>query len=498
MRVLLLAFVAGCWLLQQQGALPGARVVLAGTGVAGALTCVAWRVRGRWASPVRWMVGVVVAIAAGFGWAACRADMRLDGWLDSALAGRDLAIRGIVAGLPHVADHGTRFMFDVDAWHGDLPVDGAAAPRGRVLLTWQDPPDDLRPGQRYQLTVRLRRPRGLANPHGFDYAYWLLGEGIAATGYVRAGTSMPGDADRVPIPWPVRVAMWRASVRDHIRAALPADARYGAVLVALVMGDQRGIAHADWEVFRRTGIAHLVSISGLHITMLSGAAGALARALWRRSFGMGRWTHGRGRKHEPLCRPLPLIWPAQKAALVVAVLAALAYGVIAGMEVPALRTVTMLVVAAIALWSGRTPPASVVLAWAAGVAVAIDPWAVMSPGFWLSFGAVAVIFFHASHGKPTEDGPGPRVDTRETRWLARARLGIVGAAHTQWAVTIGLVPLTLLLFGQVSVVCRGWPTRWRYRLSACWSRRWHWPVPHHRRRWRRCCWPSPIPRWCGW
>jgi len=464
MRLLLLAFVAGCWLLQQQGALPGraewvAGAALAGialVGLAGATsvstsTSTSARLLGGWTRHMRLVLGGALALLLGLGWAAWRADGRIDRWLAPDMAGRDLVVEGIVAGLPDAAPHGSRFLFRVERW----PDDGAARQPlpERLLLTWRDgPPGEtavpgeqavpgtagaLRPGQRYRLTVRLRRPRGLANPHGFDYAYWLLAEGVHATGYVRHGTALAAGG---PVPWPVRIAMWRAGLRDHLRAALPDDARYGPVLIALVIGDQRGIAQADWDIFRRTGISHLVSISGLHITMIAGAAGALARTLWRHSFGLGR----------RLRRPLPLLWPAQHAALVVTVLAALGYGWIAGMQIPALRTVAMLVVAALALWSGRATPVSVVLAWAAGIAVAIDPWAVMSPGFWLSFGAVAVIFLHA-RDRPEDRQPEAGAHGGRGR-MARLGASIADAARTQWAVTIGLVPLTLLLFGQVSLV----------------------------------------------
>lgn len=376
MRALLLAFVAGCWLLQQQGALPAGRDWLLEACAVAMLACaLAWVAVRPAAKPrkprvthARLAAGMVVALAVGFGWAAWRADLRLDRWLDPGMAGRDVVVDGIVAGLPDVAAHGTRFVFRVEGWpHGVVQDDDAARGRAmsaRLQLTWRDAPDQLRPGQRHRLTVRLRRPRGLANPHGFDYAYWLLGEAIDATGYVRAVEPLPGMARKgichaegkarcndaqghSSIPWAVRIAMWRAALRDHLRAALPADARYGGVLIALVIGDQRGIAQADWEVFRRTGISHLVSISGLHITMIAGVAGAAARALWRHSFGIDRARRLAGGRSLRL--PLPLVWPAQQAGLVITVLAALAYGLVAGMQIPALRTVTMLTVAAVAL-----------------------------------------------------------------------------------------------------------------------------------------------------
>ncbi|WP_444633730.1 DNA internalization-related competence protein ComEC/Rec2 [Cupriavidus oxalaticus] len=431
MRVVVLAFVAGCWVLQQQATLPRQDVVrMAAAGLA--LAGIAMLLRGRalraaWRGLVLAAVAAV-AVGAAFCWAAWRADMRLREWLPASLESRDFDVQGVVSGLPSESAGGVRFAFTVGKTVPDGPDEPWLLP-GRLLLHWRDAPPDLYPGQRYTLTIRLRRPRGLANPFGFDYAYWLLAQGYGATGYVRRAHGPPQDATRERLAW--RIEAWRAAVRDHLRAALPADARYGPVLIALVIGDQRGIDTEDWQLFRRTGISHLVSISGLHITMIAGMAGSFAGLLWRHSFGLGR----------RLRRPLPLWLPARHAALVTAVAGAMTYGLLAGMQVPALRTVAMLCVAALAVWSGRAPPASVVLACAALAALLLDPWAVMSPGFWLSFGAVAVIFYAArsGHGAP------------ETRWQ-RMCATLAAAARTQWAVTAGLVPLTLLLFQQVSVV----------------------------------------------
>jgi competence protein ComEC len=191
-----------------------------------------------------------------------------------------------------------------------------------------------------------------------------------------------------------------------------------------VIGDQRGIDQADWQVFNRTGIGHLISISGLHITMIAGFAAWAVSALWRRSF----FTTAR----------LPLLLPAQKAAALTGAIVALLYVLLAGFGVPAQRTLYMLSVVALALWMGRLAAVSHVLCTALGVVVVLDPWAVLWPGFWLSFGAVAVILF-GGHGRigPREKG-------------LRASLALAG--RTQWSVTLGLVPLTMLLFGQVSLV----------------------------------------------
>ncbi|MBO4120119.1 DNA internalization-related competence protein ComEC/Rec2 [Cupriavidus gilardii] len=452
MRLTLCAFVAGCWLVQQLPALPAASLslgaALAGLGVLLALSPLAEHRSRSAAAPLhssplvfraRLLTTVLAAAMLGAAWAAWRAERRLAERLVADLEGVTLSLTGVVSSLPTGNGNGSgngngqgmRFHFTVD---GKRPVGLPAL----LSLGWQQAPPDLLPGTRLALTVRLKRPHGLANPHGFDYEYWLLQRGIGATGYVLA--SRP--AAQVPLRPAWRIARWRARMRARMLAAMPPDAPFAGVLVALAIGDQSGIAAEQWRWFTRTGIGHLVSISGLHITMVSGLAGALARALWRRSFGVGRW----------LRRPLPLRCPAQRAAALVAVAAALAYGLLSGMEVPAQRTVAMVSVAALALWWQRRPPASLVLAWAAAVALALDPWAVRAAGFWLSFGAVAAIFLAASQRTVAAPGHDPsRRSARQARWHGLRR-HLAEAVRTQWAVTVGLLPPTLLLFQQVSVV----------------------------------------------
>lgn len=421
MRLILLGFVAGCWALQRQGSLPADSAL--GFASAALAILVVWLVRYGRTTRLAHGLAILLAVSVGFCWAAWRAHSRMGDWLPTQLEARDIEVIGVVSGLPAELSPGARFAFTIEAApHGEhVPA--------RVQLSWREATLELRPGQRYTFTVRLRRPRGLANPHGFDYAYWLLAQGYGATGYVRSVRNGPQEAAHEQLSW--RIEAQRATLRDHIRAALPADARFAPVLVALVVGDQRGIDGDDWLLFNRTGIGHLVSISGLHITMIAGFAGGLVHWAWRHSFGLGRRVR----------RPLPLWCPARQAALVAAVLAGLGYGLIAGLQIPALRTVAMLSIAAVAAWSARTPPTSLVLAWAAFVALLLDPWAVTQPGFWLSFGAVGVIFLAASRPEVPVSG-----------WWPRIRATLASAARTQWAVTVGLVPLTLLLFRQFPVI----------------------------------------------
>lgn len=412
MRSAILAFAAGAAWLQMQSALPDATILAA---------CVATAIIA--CGILRGLPRMLVAgVLLGACWAALLAHIALRDALPLADEGREIAVTGVVASLPHRFDGGVRFQFDVA--HVDTP--GATVPPS-IILSWYGAtaadPAFVHPGERWRLVVRLQRPHGNANPHGFDYEAWLLQQGVRATGYVRpAGGRNARLAAWTPDAG-YAVERARGWLRSRILAVLDGKP-YAGVIVALVIGDQRGIDQGAWDVFNRTGISHLVSISGLHITMLAGLGAWSMSWLWRRSFFTGA--------------NLPLHLPAQKAAALAGALVALLYVLLAGFGVPAQRTFYMLAVVALALWCGRITSMSHVLCLALGVAVLRDPWAMLWPGFWLSFGAVAAILYACSGrlGVPTRG------------W----RAGLVVAARTQWAVTLGLAPLTLLLFGQVSLV----------------------------------------------
>lgn len=446
MRFILTGFVAGCMALQTRAALAPVWQPLVVLGLC-ALAAVAVRRR-----PILFaLCTVACATVAGFAWSDWRAQQRLSVVLSPAWEGKDIIATGVVAELPQVGDDATRFLFHIEssnagaavpprvrvAWYGtrswDASTEEGAAQDRRASIP------DLQPGQRWQLTLRLKQPHSLINPGGFDGEYAMLADNVRATGYVRTGKRAQNIAlDEAGSGVRISVERWRAAVRRHILGALP-DARYAPVIVALVVGDQSGIAREDWELFRRTGISHLVSISGLHITMIAGLFGALWMALWRRSFGMARW----------LPTPLPLCMPTPRAGAIAAMLGAFGYCLLAGMGVPAQRTLLMLSTVAVARLTDRNVPASLSLCWAAAVVAAVDPWAVMSAGFWLSFGAVAIIFVAAHMVLGGRRG-------QEVRGgLARLSGSLHGATRIQLAVTFGLLPLTLVLFQQTSVVSAG-------------------------------------------
>jgi competence protein ComEC len=420
MRCAILAFVAGACLLQSAASLPSSRLQAACALTAILLLTLA-RGRPRMRVPASALAGTLL----GYAWSAMMAQAALAPHLSPRDEGRDLAVVGVVETLPYVFEQGVRFNFRIER----SLAPGVTLPP-HVALAWYAGAGDrarpvpaLQPGQRWQLTVRLQRPHGNANPGGFDYEVWLLEQGLLATGYVRGAADDQRRLDDFVPSFGTVVERTRGCLRERIMRAL-AGREYAPVIVALVIGDQRGIGQSDWQVFNRTGVGHLISISGLHITMIAGLAALAASALWRRSFFTGA--------------QLPLLLPAPKVAALASAGTALAYVLLAGFGVPAQRTLYMLSVVALALWSGRIAGVSHVLCCALGVVVLLDPWAVLWPGFWLSFGAVAVILY-AGHGRI---GPAVR----------GVRGSLLAAGRTQWAVTAGLVPLTVLLFSQVSLV----------------------------------------------
>jgi competence protein ComEC len=425
---LLTGFAVGVVVVQGAAALP---VWPAAWLVAGLLGCgvIAWS--GRIASmpaSVRWSCAFALAVSTGFGYAGWRAELRLSDALPVAWEGRDIQLTGIVDELPTPTANGVRFAFAVES----VTTREAVVPR-RLSLAWTTgwagraatdaPLPIVHAGERWQLTVRVKRPHGNANPGGFDLEAWLLQQNLRATGAVIDATSNQ------------RVDAFAGRARDHLQrarerirarilAALP-DAPYAGIVVALAIGDQRAIPEAQWTVLNRTGIGHLVSISGLHVTVFATFIGTLAFGLARRS----TWLTSRR--------------PARQPAALVGLLAAAGYVALAGAEVPALRTLAMLAVAATGICIGRAGTAALVWLWALVAVLLWDPWSSLTPGFWLSFGAVGMLLYAAAGRLSPREAP-----SRVAQWRGAVREGV----HAQWVVTLGLTPLTLMLFAQMSLI----------------------------------------------
>ena len=437
MRAFALGLLIGVGCLQQQAVLPGFGLSFFLIGVATVLLllcrlqCSLRHPSRRVARAVRCTLVVAAALAFGFGWAGLLAEWRLQDALPMAWEGQDITLVGTIDSLPDPVERGVRFRFAVEqAKAADGTLLQVPARVGLGIYEYAGAAvTPLQPGERWQWTARLQRPHGNANPYVFDYEAWLLAEGVRATGSVRPVGQRRLDA----FVWSAGavIARMRGALRARILQALPAEP-YAGVIAALVMGDQRAIEQSDWTIFNRTGIGHLVSISGLHITMVAALFAGLVNRLWRCSF----FTRA----------SLSLWLPAQKAAALAGLLAALVYVALAGFGIPAQRTLIMLCVVAAALWLGRITAVSQVLCVALVAVLLLDPWSVLWPGFWLSFVAIACILYSAAGRVDAHAGTVPH------GWRERLTRQIKSASRTQWAITVGLVPLTMLLFSQVSLV----------------------------------------------
>ncbi|MDP2962146.1 MAG: ComEC/Rec2 family competence protein, partial [Sulfurimicrobium sp.] len=327
MRLNILAFAVGIWLLQQQSTLPA--LFWAGLLLPFPLLIYGLRRTSGWQGRgLRQISSKVLWLAAGFFWAALFAQVRLADALPERWEGQDIQVSGVISSLPVSNERGLRFEFDVE----QVITPGARVPE-RIQLSWFEggfgrpavyPVPALHPGERWELTVRVKRPHGNANPYGFDYEAWLLERNIRATGYVHEGPGNRRLDERVYRPgYLVEMAREAASMRlSQVLENKP----YAGVLKALAIGEQNAIPPAQWQIFLRTGVNHLMSISGLHVTMVASLFFTLAYWLWRRSVTLTLWL------------------PARKAAVLAGVLAALAYALLSGFGVPTQRTLYMLAV----------------------------------------------------------------------------------------------------------------------------------------------------------
>ncbi|CAN5407360.1 DNA internalization-related competence protein ComEC/Rec2 [soil metagenome] len=428
-RLFAAGFTAGTIALHYQPALPSLGPALLATGLSAVVAAwAAWR-----AQPIALPALVLVmAIGCGFTHALICADRRLAHKLDADLDEQIVQVTGVVRGLPHAiearAGQGMRFDFEIES-----VADRAALARPmRVSASWYPPQrkgtadaaPPFEPGQRWTLSVRLRRPHGSVNPDGFDYEAWLFERGFVATALLRdEGSLIEGRDDRSP---GAAVDRARFAIQQRILAVLEGR-RWAGVIVALVVGEQHDIGPDDWTLFNKTGVNHLIAISGLHITMLAAIGAALCSISWRRAARAG-WI-GEAAPSAPQC------------AAIAGFVVATGYTVLAGFGVPAARTLAMLAVIVAARISHRDTRPFHVLSLALLAVVAVDPWSVRAAGFWLSFLAVACLLY-------TDRPRTPATDSRRVR-LRRA---LSTTTRAQLAVTIGLVPITLMAFQQVSLV----------------------------------------------
>lgn len=335
----------------------------------------------------------------GLLWAIGFASIRIADRLPEHLQGQHLQIEGQVIGLPQQNEKRVRFDFKVINAKHSLPE--------KLRLSWYFPQQQIKSGQTWQFTVKLKKPHGQFNPQAFDYEKWLFIQNIGATGYVRNK------------PKPLLLASasdWQSinSIRQLISDNLEqflGNSPFRGIVKALTIGDRQNITQKQWQVFRKTGVVHLLAISGLHIGLIAGLTYFLMLKLATRVVGISPHL----------------------AAAISAVMVAFFYSALAGFSIPTQRALIMLTIAMTAIVWQRNVSTVNTLALTLFAVLIFDPFSVLSAGFWLSFSAVALIVYclSARLAKPGY-------------WL--------GAIKVHWITALGLSPLLVLYFQQFSVI----------------------------------------------
>ncbi|AXK39182.1 DNA internalization-related competence protein ComEC/Rec2 [Crenobacter cavernae] len=403
MRILpshLAALIAGLVAVAFLQALPNWQLVLT-LAVGAGTVAMAWPRR-------RALLIGAAALFIGVAWAGFRAEQRLAERLPASLEGVPVTVEGTVRGFAQPREWGSRLVLDVD--ESDAPL-----PQRLMLSDFRE--QDWPPGSRWRLKVRLKAAHGTLNGAGFDAEAWLWSEGLLATGSVAKGRQRLADAG----DFLARVDKARDALWQRIRTTL-GDTPAAALIGALTVGQQQAIAPEQWRQFSATGLTHLVSISGLHITLLAALVGAIAYRL-------------------ACVRPSPRR-PPRIVAAVAGLVAATIYALLAGWSVPTQRSLYMLAVFALALLTRRH--VSALSAWLLALAavLVIDPFSALAPGLWLSFGLVGVLFAR---------GAGRRAPLPRVKGFADAQGAATLASIAPLAVFFGTLPWVSPLANAVAI-----------------------------------------------
>ena len=382
--------LAGATLPMLLSELPPLAVLAAISGVFGILAL--WL---RPLAPVFWVL-------LGFSWVCGHAGGVLTSILPEHLERQPLVIEGRITDLPRTGEGRTRVLLDIDnsepSW-----IQGRAA---KVILNCYRCRLKLQAGERWRVTVKLKRPSGTASPGAFDYEKWLFRQGIVATGYIvdNAGNRRLASAHAL------NYQGWRSRLRIYLLSLPGVSPRARGMFRALLIGDRGGLTNRDWAVLRATGISHLVAISGLHIGLIMLTVSFLFR------YGLDLFPR--------LYLYFPRVWFSR----IAGVLAAMVYAALAGFAIPTLRALLMIGLFITARLMGRDISLFRLLFATVALLLLFDPFVAFDASFWLSFGAVFIIALGADTA------------TRFSWLTMQPRL---------W---LSMMPLLILFFSYVSLV----------------------------------------------
>lgn len=339
------------------------------------------------------------ALVLGAAFAALAADHALSRRLPADLSAQSGEVVAVITGLPERDGRNWHFEARVRA-STDFPMLRA----GKIKLSWYRTDAQLKPGDIWRLQVKLRTPNGVRNPGGYDAEKRALERNWLAQGYVRQQATRLGSASGID------------GLRNHLSTSMAhrLGERQARFVQSLAIGDTRQLSDDDWEALRKTGITHLIAISGFHVGIVALAASWLVFGLYRVLPALGL----------VLARPLGMA--------LASALAAWLYAGLAGFAVPTVRTALMISVFMACRVLLRQVSVIHAVALSMAAIVGFDTFALLSPGFWLSFGGVLLLLAFM----PSAPGQG----------LLRPFM------RAQWICTIGLLPLTVAFFGQTTLI----------------------------------------------
>ncbi|GGY29803.1 DNA internalization-related competence protein ComEC/Rec2 [Paludibacterium paludis] len=337
------------------------------------------------------------AFVVGLGWACLRAQWRLDDMLSPSLEGKVVSVELVVRDALPVSGLRTPVDVEIETASTPLHVPGHVRLVDGRGQSWPA-------GSRWRVPVRLKGMHGTANTFGADLERTSWAAGSLGFAYPAGGRQRLADATG-PQAMIDRLRERMARRVSHVLG----NNQEAALVAALSVGVTRGMSNESRERFANTGLSHLVAISGLHIGLVAGLV-----ALAVRHF-LG-WLALRRVAPKPVA-----VWAC--------VMAAAAYAVLSGFAVPARRAFFMVLFVALMLASRRATSAAAILSLALAAILLADPFAVMTPGLWLSFSMVAALLLI---------GSGRR----------KARSGWRSTVAAQWATSVmSLVPVPLFFGG---------------------------------------------------
>lgn len=364
-----------------------------------------------------WLLGLAAAASLGFAVAIWHTD-RQPPPLD--LPRTATVVTGRVASVDLLSE-GRRLTIEAPSLDG-----GEILPRHlRIRLRATDPAVP-RPGDTVRVRALVRAPAAPAHPGAWDFQRFAYFSGLGGSGFALAAAEVtPGE-----VAGPAFAGL-RATMEARIAAVLPGAV--GAVAAALLTGGQSAIPASDLAAMRDSGLAHLLSVSGLHIAIVMGVSFGLLRLL----LALVPW--------------IALRVPAKACAAVGALaVGALAVGgvylLLTGCQVPMQRSFAMAALATLALLTGRRAISLRAWALAATAVLLVQPAAILGPSFQMSFAAVLALIAGWEWLRPRLPSTGPRA-----RWQRRALVALFGVVATSVLAGGATTPYGLHHFGRLQL-----------------------------------------------